>query len=97
MWVQDKHFSEKRDSIYADLKRKIVSTGIRSMGCGANSLPLSCLIDLLMTGHKISVYQVQKALFTNQSAVLNCQKMTNCERFRAKCCVNLAATLTYHR
>ncbi len=35
-----------------------------------------------------------KPVFINQSAVRNCPKMTNCERFRTKCYVEIAATLT---
>ena len=53
------------------------------------------LSNLLMNVQKISVYQVQKVLFTNQPSIRNCQKMTNCEQLRTKCCVKLAATLTF--
>ncbi len=49
-----------------------------------------------MTGLKSSIYQIanRPTLFTNQLALRNCHKMTICEEFRTKCCVNLAATLT---
>ncbi len=50
-------------------------------------------ILLLMNGHKSSVYQLPNTLFTNQSGVRNCYKITNCEQFRTKCCVKIAATL----
>ncbi len=52
------------------------------------------LPDLLMNGHKNSIYQVQNLLFTNQSGIRNCHKMTNCEQFQTKCCVKISATLT---
>ena len=47
-----------------------------------------------MSGHKSSVYQIPNTLFTSQSSARNCHKMTNCEQFRTKCCINIAATLT---
>ncbi len=53
------------------------------------------LFDLLVTGHKSSVYQVQNTLFTKQSSVRNCHKRTNSEQFRTKCCVKIVATLSY--
>ncbi len=52
------------------------------------------LPDLLMNGHKNSVYQVHNRLFTSQSGIRNCHKMTNCKQFRTKCCVKIATTLT---
>ena len=42
----------------------------------------------------IGVYQVSNTLFTNQSALRNCHQMKNCEQFRTKYCVNIAAILT---
>ncbi len=47
-----------------------------------------------MNGHKSSVYQAPNSLFTNQSSLRTCHKMTNCDQFRTKCCVKIAATLT---
>ncbi len=40
------------------------------------------------------VHQVLNTLFTNESSVRNCHKMTNCEQFRTKCYVKTAATST---
>ena len=47
-----------------------------------------------MTGHEFTVYQVLISLFTFQSSVRIYPKMTNCEQFRSKCCVKIAAGLT---
>ncbi len=89
-------FRRKKDSFYMILERKYSFcrySNPRSMDYKADSLPQSS--DLLMNGHKSSVYQVSKySLFTNQSSTRNCHKMTNCEQFRAKCYVKIVATLT---
>ena len=57
------------------------------------------LFDLLMTGHKISVYQVLIFLFTNHLPVRTCHKMTYCEQFRTNCCVKIYSSNVnkYHR
>ena len=49
----------------------------RFMGYEASSLPE--LFDLLMTGHKISVYRVTFIiLFATQSTIRTCPQMTDC-------------------
>ncbi len=76
-------------------KGSIVSTRIRTLECmnyGVNSLPLSYQTCWCM-GIKVTHYQVPNTLFTNQSSVRNCHRMTNCEQFLTKCCVKIAATL----
>ncbi len=52
------------------------------------------LFDLLMTGHKISVYQVSEPLFTNQLSVRNCPKMT-VNNNPNKCCAKIAVMLNH--
>ncbi len=39
-------------------------------------------------------YQIPQSLFTYQSSVRACLKITNCEQFRAKFCLKITATLT---
>ncbi len=88
-------FRRKKDSLYALLKRKYSfrrDSNPQSIYYGATFT--AELSDLLINGHKSSIYQVQNTLFTNQSSVHNCHKMTNCEQFRTNCCVKIAATLT---
>ncbi len=56
----------KKGSFYAMLKLEIVSTGIRTPIDGlGDELSSTELFDLLMTVHKISVYQVPIFLFIN--------------------------------
>ncbi len=89
-------FRRKKDSIYVILKTKYSfrwESNPRSMGCEASDLPLSHLTCWWM-GIKNSVFQVHNTLFTSQSGIRNCHKMTNCEQFRTKCCVKISATLT---
>ena len=95
-WVQNGQFSEEEGFIlYVILKRKYRdSNPIHGLRGETNSHFTAELSDLLMNGHKSSVYQVQNTLFTNQSGIRNCHKMTNCEQFRTKCCVKIVATLT---
>ncbi len=94
--VQSEEFSEEKDSFYMILKRKYMYSfrwdsnapihGLRS------ELSTTVPSDLLMNGHKSSVYQVSNCLFTNQSSMRNCHKMTNCEQFRTKCSAKIAVT-----
>ncbi len=89
--VQDEY------SFYMILTRKMVSIGIWTPihGYGASSLLLSYLTCWWMnSGHKTSVYQVQIPLFTKQLTLRNCHKITDCEQFWTKCCVEIVATLT---
>ncbi len=67
----------------------------RSMFYGVKFLLLSYYFDLLMIGHKSSVYHVQIPLFTNQSTVPNCQKMTIVNKMPCKNSSNF--TIRYHR
>ncbi len=81
----------KKKSFYVILKREhnFSIHGLR------DELSTAELSVLLMNRHKSSVlYQVLNTLFTNQSSVRNCHKMTKCELFRTKCCVKIALTLT---
>ena len=99
--VQNEQFSKtkkkkkkkkKKRFILRDIDRKYTfrpDSNPRSMDYRANSE----LSDLLMNGHKNSAYQVPIALFTKQSRVRNCHKITNCEQFRTKRYVKLAATI----
>ncbi len=74
---------------------RIVSPGFEPPIHGLQSeLSTTELSDLLMNWHNSGVYQAQNTLLTNQSGIRNCQKMTNCEQFRTKCCVKTAAILT---
>ena len=85
MWV----FGGKRiNSRDVENANNLVSAGIRTPDPWTRGelATLSCLTLILMTEHKISVYQVLILLFTNHSTVPRCQKMTNCEQFRTKCC-----------
>ena len=76
-------------------KGSSVSAGIRTPDQWiTKQLSTTELSDLLMNGRKSSIYQVSNSLFTNQSSIRNCHKMTICEQYRAKCCVQTAATLT---
>ncbi len=76
-------------------KGGIVAAGIRTLDTWITAkLSTAELSDLLMNGHKRIVCQVPNNLFTNELSVRNCHKITNCERFRTKCCVKIAATLT---
>ena len=89
-------FRRKKDSFYAILKRKYSPSGFEPPIHGLRSeLSTTELSDSLMNGHKSSVYQVPNSLFTNQSSLRNSHKMINCGQFRTKCCVKIAATLTY--
>ncbi len=74
-------------------KGSIASAGIRTPGLWSERSTTE-LSDLRMNGHKNSVHHVQNTLFTSQSGICNCHKMTNCEQFKTKCCVKISATLT---
>ncbi len=91
-------FRGKMDSFYVILKRKYSfrrDSNPQSMDYEANSLPLSFLTSWWM-GVKVEYYQVQNSLFAKQPSLRNCHELTstNCEQFRTKCCVKIAATLT---
>ncbi len=93
--VQNEQFSEEKGFILRDTEKEVqFPPGFEPPIHGLRSeLSTTELFDLPMNGHKSSVYQVPDSLFTNQSC-LRCHKMTNCEQFRTKCCVKIAATLT---
>ncbi len=92
--VQNEQFSEEKGFILRE-KEVDFPPGFEPPIHGLQSeLSTTELSDSLMNGHKSSVYQVPNSLFTNQSSLRNCHKMTNCEQFRTKCCVKIAATLT---
>ncbi len=70
-------FGEKIIHSTRYLKMKIVSTGIRTIALLLwVELSTTELFDLLMSGHKISVYQMM-SLFAYQSTVGTYLKMTN--------------------
>ncbi len=90
-------FRKKNDAFYVILKRKYSfhrdsNPPIHGLQSERSTTELA---DLLMNGHKNSIYQVQNTLLTNQSSLYNCHKMTNyCEQYRTNCCVKISATLT---
>ncbi len=87
-------FRRKKDSFYVILKRKYSFRRDSPIHGLRSELFTTELPDLLMNGHKNSVYQVHNKLFTIHSGIRNCHKMTNCDQFRTKCCVKISATLT---
>ncbi len=93
--VQNEQFSEEKTFILRDTEKRIYSFRRDSnpMDYEANTSTTE-LSDSLMNAHKSSVNQVPNTLFTNQSSLRNCHKMTNCEQFRTKCCVKISEILT---
>ena len=91
-------FRRKKDSFYVILKRKYSFHWDLNPDLWITRQTLyrwaTWLADKWTYGHKSSIYQVQNILFTNQSGVHNCRKMTNYEQFWTKWCVKIAATLT---
>ncbi len=96
--VQNEQFSEEKGFILRYTEKEVglqfppgFEPPIHGLRSERSTTELS---DLLMNGHKNSVYQVHSKLFTIYSGIRNCHKMTNCEQFRTKCCVKISATLT---
>ena len=76
--------------------RHIIRTVASIHGLRGEPSTLNCLTCCWL-GHKSSVYQIPNTLFTNQSNVRNCHKMTNCEQFRTKCKNSSNINISYHR
>ena len=84
--VQNEQFPEEKEFILRYTEKKVsFPSGFEHPIPGLRSERSTTEpSDLLMNGHKNSVYQVHNKLFTIYSGIRNCHKMTNCEQFRTK-------------
>ncbi len=92
--VQDGPFSEKKGFIvrYKVLKmKKKIPPGFEPPIHGLRSKLSTAELFDLVTGHKISVYEVPINLFTSQSIIRTCPKIL--KYFSKKCCVKVTLML----
>ncbi len=91
---QDGLYYEK-SSFYMILKMKIVSAGIQTTDSWVIGRALyQWAFWLVSEWAWNNVYQIPMSLFTHQSSVRTCLKITYCEQFQIQCCVKIAVTLT---